>query len=218
MNRNAAYREPVNSRLFLASIAALLSLAVLLVGFGATASGAPMGKDGKLYACYKVKGKPKGAMRVVPGAKARCKRGERKVVWSVAGSISQAGANGQAGGGGQQGESGSTATSSSNEAALKTEVAGLKLQVEGLEGLLQGVDKGDLSGLLEAGLPARVNSLEGVLGEVTNAELEDAIESLPLLNDVCAQSSALTSALNPVLNFLSVLGLDPVDPIVCPAP
>lgn len=40
-------------------------------------------KDGKIHACYKVKGKPRGALRVVKGRKGRCRRGERKVSWRV---------------------------------------------------------------------------------------------------------------------------------------
>jgi hypothetical protein len=44
--------------------------------------GFPGGKNGTIQACYRVKGKPKGALRVVP-AQQRCKRGERKVVWSA---------------------------------------------------------------------------------------------------------------------------------------
>ena len=67
---------------------------MLLACFGAVATAAPpVGKDGQIHACYRVKGKPKGSLRVVPSAKKRCKRGERKVTWSVTGSTSQAGPN-----------------------------------------------------------------------------------------------------------------------------
>lgn len=34
------------------------------------AGAAPIGKDGRIFACYKVKGKPKGALRVLINRKA----------------------------------------------------------------------------------------------------------------------------------------------------
>ena len=218
MNPIAAPHVSVKAPLVL-----LVATAIFLIAMVGTAGAAPpIGKDGKIHACYRVKGKPKGSLRVVPGQ--RCKRGERKVTWSVAGTSSQAGANGQAGAGGQQGQSGSTATSSSNEAALKTEIAGLELKVAGLEGLLQGIDKGDLSGLL-----GRVNGLEGVLDGVTNSdltgmldtldgvtntELLDTVASLPALDLVCEQNEKLAEQVNLLRGVVGGLGLAPALEII----
>ncbi len=208
-----------------APLALLAATAIFLIAMVATAGAAPpVGKDGKIHACYRVKGKPKGSLRVVPGN--RCKRGERKVVWSVAGSSSQAGANGQAGttGGAQQGQSGANGANGSNEATLKTEIAGLELKVAGLEGLLQGVGKGDLNGLL-----GRVNGLEGILDGVTNSdltgmldtldgvtntELLDTVASLPALDLVCEQNEKLAEQVNVLQGVIGGLGLAPALEII----
>jgi hypothetical protein len=75
-------------------------MAMLLASFAATAAAVPpVGQDGQIHACYRVKGKPKGGPRVVSSAKKRCKSGERKVTWSVAGTGGQVGAGGQSGSG-----------------------------------------------------------------------------------------------------------------------
>lgn len=216
----------------------LAAAAMLLAGFAESATAAsPVGKDGSIHACYRVKGKPKGGLRVVPSAKTRCKRGERKVTWSAAGT-SQAGSNGQAGSGGgsQPGQAGSNGSPGSNELALKTEVTSLSLKLAALEGVLEGIGKGDLSGML-----GRVNGLESVLDGVNNAglthavdavkdvtgsDLLEAVDAAPLVEEVCAQTEALTGRSNALLGLLdtldalNVLPLPATLPIfnVCPAP
>ena len=228
MNSNAVPQTSLKARF----LVALLAAAMLLACFGAAAAvAAPVGSDGQIHACYRVKGKPKGALRVVAGARTHCKRGERKAVWSVAGQSGQAGRAGDTGstGAAQPGDNGSNGTSAS-EAALKAQISGLTLKVDSLESLLQGVTDGDLSGLL-----ARVGGMEGLLegvepGDlanvlstlegVTNEKLQETIDALPLLNEVCAQSAALTTALNTTLaGLVAILGVKtPVAPITCPAP
>ena len=132
----------------------LAAAAALLVGLVGTAgAAAPIGQDGTIHACYRVKGKPKGGLRVVPSAKKRCKRGERKVTWYVAGAGGQTGTGGQSGTGGQAGSAGQagqagTAGSSGNEAVLQSKIASLNLKLEGLEGILNGVTHSDLQGVL----------------------------------------------------------------------
>lgn len=171
MNKQAVSNTRVN-----ASLALFAATAVLLVALVGTAGAAsPVGKDGKIHACYRVKGKSKGSIRVVPAAK-RCKRGERKVVWSAAGSGGQAGTGGQtgatgqtgsagqAGATGQQGQSGTNG--SSNEVALKTEIASLTLKLEGLEGILGGVTHNDLL------------NLQATLGGLTNGELLGSVDAV----------------------------------------
>ncbi len=185
MNRNAAFREPVNPRLLLVSIALLLSTAMVLVGLVGTASAAPLSKDGKIYACYKVKGKPKGAMRIVRSSKARCKRGERKVAWNAVPVGSQAGTPGQAGSAGQSDGSGSDG-SGSNEAALKTEVAALSMRLEALEGVLAGVTNGDLKGML------------GTLQGLDNEDLVGAVNAVPVVDALCEQTPELVDQVNGV--------------------
>jgi hypothetical protein len=173
-------------------------------------------KDGQIHACYRVKGKAKGNLRVVPIAKC-CKRGERKVAWSIAGSGGQAGqpgATGQAGTTGQGGSSGTNGSSGTSEAALKTEVASLSLKLEALEGVLNGVTHGDLvgslntlNGLDNAKLLGAVDAVQGLsngdlsgavdaVEGLTNGQLLDAVGAVPLVADVCDQASALTSQSN----------------------
>lgn len=177
MKKDAAYRDPANPRLRLASLCLSVAAAMLLLGLGSTASAAPVGKDGKIHACYRVKGKPKGVVRVVRSARARCRRGERKVAWSVSGSAGQPGAVGQAG------QPGSSSGGGANEAALKAQVGALSLRVETLEGILQGI---------------------------TNADLLSAVSSLPLLEPLCEQSSAVTEQLNSLQGVVGGLGLEGV--------
>lgn len=152
---------------------------MLLVGIAGTASAAPLGKNGKIYACYKVKGKPKGALRVVRGAKARCKRGERKVTWSAV-------ASGESSGQGSQGQSGASgsagASPSASEIALKSEVASLALKVDALEGVLQGI---------------------------TNEDLLGAVNAVPAVEALCEQAPALAEQVNLVQDVIGGLGLEP---------
>jgi hypothetical protein len=107
----------------------LIALLILL-GF---ALGAPahkiVGNDGKIHACYKVKGKPKGALRAVRG-RAKCRRGERKVAWAVSGPAAQTGATGAVGGPGAD---------AATIAALSERVDALTARVEKLEGVVEAV-------------------------------------------------------------------------------
>jgi hypothetical protein len=198
MNKQAVSNTRVN-----ASLALFAATAVLLVALVGTAGAAsPVGKDGKIHACYRVKGKSKGSIRVVPAAK-RCRRGERKVVWSAAGpggqsgqgsTGGQTGATGQAGTTGQQGQAG--AGGSSNEAVLKTEIASLALKLDALEGVLGGIThndllnlQGTLSGLTNGELLSSVNAVKGL----TNGELLDSVGAVKGLS-----SGDLTGAVDAV--------------------
>lgn len=207
-----------------APLALLAATAILLVVPVGTAGAAPaVGKDGKIHACYRVKGKPKGSLRVVPGQK-RCRRGERKVIWSAAGPSGQAGSTGQSGSGGtgSQGQAGSDGSPGSNEATLKTDVAALSLKVDGLEGTLDGVTNGELNGV--------VNTLDGL----TKTELLETVDSLPVVDSLCQQNEELTEQVNLLQDVIGGLGLSPalealglleiptlpteLDPFVCPTP
>lgn len=174
-----------------------LAAAMLLVGLCSTSFAAsPVGKDGTIHACYKVKGKPKGTLRVV-GAQKRCKRGERKVIWSAAGQSGQSGAAGQTGssGSGQQGQAETNGTSSPNEVALKTQIASLDVKIEGLEKILGGLTNGDLLGA--------VSTVKGL----TNTDLTETVGSLPVINSLCDQNEKLTEQINLVSNVVKGLGL-----------
>jgi hypothetical protein len=78
-----------------ALVASLLASSVFAPGAGAAA---PVGADGIIHACYKAKGKHKGAVRIVPaGKKCKRKKREKPIQWNVAGQIGTPGASGQSG-------------------------------------------------------------------------------------------------------------------------
>lgn len=214
MEKTAALHGFVTSRYRPAGLMALAMGVVLAICLVAPAAQGAVGQDGQIHACYRVKGKPKGALRVVPSAKTRCRRGERKAAWSVAGSsgIASQGAATQ----GTQGAPGQAGTSGSggDEAALKAQVGALSLKVEALEGILQGITNGDLTGML------------ATLNGVTNPALLSAIGSVPLVEEVCGQTEELTGRSNALLGLLdtldalNVLSIPAVLPTfnACPAP
>lgn len=176
----------------------LLTLALLgLLAFSSTASAAPpVAKDGKIYACYKAKGKGKGTMRLVRNGKVRCQRQWKKVSWYANGAGygfggPTPGPAGQKGDTGSQGEPGTAGN----------------VVVEQLE------DK--VSELL-----TKVESLEGILNGVTNTELLNAIGAVPAVGALCEQAEDLTDqttalgstlgSLNTVLDTL-LLGFSPIE-------
>jgi hypothetical protein len=159
------------SRLSLASLAvAAVLLSVLVAG----AVAAPPGKDGKVHACYRVKGKPKGALRVVRSAKARCRRGERKLTWTLAGAPGPAGTAGS----GQQGQAGADGSVSSS--ILEEKVSALTTRVQNLESVLQGVTNLELTEAVNA-VPVLATLCDQATALTAQTGLlGDAIEGLSL--------------------------------------
>jgi len=213
MNKNAAFHGFANYRRVPIWLASLAAAAMLLASLaGSAAAQRPVGKDGQIHACYRVKGKPKGELRVVPSAQTRCRHGERKTSWSVASSSGSPAAG--AGSQGAQGQGGANGSASPDDAALKAQVGALTLKVQALEGILQGITNGDLTGVLST------------LNGVTNPELQNAIGSVPLVEEVCSQTEELTGRSNSLLGLLdtldalNVLSLPTALPTfnVCPAP
>jgi hypothetical protein len=175
-----------------------LILALLgLLALASTASAAsPIAKDGKIHACYKVKGKGKGNLRLARNAKGSCPRRWKKVAWYANGGVVGPGTPGPAGPKGETGPAGSQGEKGT---------AG-NVVVEGLE------DK--VTELL-----TKVESLEAVLKGVTNAELLNAIGLAPAVGALCEQTEDLTGqttalgtsldSLNTVIGGL-VVGFSPV--------
>ena len=156
-------------RLLLAAIAMATGFALLWSG--AASAKPPIGKDGKIHACYRVKGKPKGMVRVVKSPKARCRKGERKVAWAAAGAI------GSAGGSGPQGSAG-PAGSTPSISALEQKVAGLTARLQSLEGTLAGVCTQTTA--LTTQINALATALGGtVLGGVIPLGLALVVPALP---------------------------------------
>lgn len=177
---------------------AALSLAIvaLLVACApALAKNRLVGEDGKIHACYRVKGQPKGALRVVRGMRPHCRRGERQVAWTVAGAV---GPTGSAGAQGADGPTGQTGTQVTVDAGLLEEVKLLSGRVEELESTLNGVTNSDLTGMLA--------TLQGL----TNEDLVAAVNALPVVEAVCEQSETLTEQVNLLQEVLSGLKLEGV--------
>lgn len=193
MNANAVPQANSGFRLgvSLGLLTAVVGLITGLVLVGPATAASPV-KNGQIRACYKVKGKAKGAMRVVKGK--RCRRGERPLTWSVAGPTGApgaAGAQGSAGSQGPQGVPGNPGADGSagsagsgggaSLAGLETKVASLSLEVQALEDLLAGVQDGDLSGLL------------GKLDGITGTQLDEAVGALPTISSLESTVSGLSS-------------------------
>ena len=179
----------------LALLAAAALCAAVLVG---EASGALIGKDGRVYACYKAKGKRKGAVRLV-AKKGKCHKGEKKVSWGATpglpGENGQNGENGVAGEGGAGGEKGTTATQ-----GLEKQVQSLTSKVTQLESVLKGITNTELLGAL--------GKLQGVSG----TGLQEAVASVANVKALCAQTSVLTTqsnALGSALGGIELGGLIP---------
>jgi hypothetical protein len=197
--------------LALALLAAAALCAAVIVGQAGAAK--LVGKDGRVYACYKAKGKLKGAVHLV-AKNGKCHKGEKKVSWGVTGPSGSSGENGSggengsSGEGGNGGEKGATGTQ-----GLEKQVQSLISKVASLESVLKGINPGDLTGAL--------SKLQGI----SPTQLQEAIASVGKVNELCSQTSKLTSqsnAMGQALGGLEVLGgipaleLKPTLPIPTP--
>lgn len=206
-SRRLCGAQRTTARLGALALAALLCLLVAAPASG----GSLVGKDGKVYACYKTKGKAKGSVRLV-AKKAKCRKGEKKVAWSAVGRGGAAGSPGENGSGGGPGEGGAPGS-----AGLEKQVTNLQGKVESLESKLKGITNLALSEV--------ISKLQGI----SPTQLQEAIKSVAnvsVLNakvgELCAQTSKLTgqtNALGAVLSGVEVLGklLFPSVPAALPA-
>jgi hypothetical protein len=190
-------------------VVALLGIVLASLCLTGTASAASLvGKDGRIHACYKVKGKAKGTLRVVRSAKARCPRHWKKVAWNARGQ------SGFSGGEGFSGEQGSGGESGQGGAKGDTGAQGTAAKVSSLESKVTQ-------------LLGQVKSLESILGGINNAQLKEAIGAVPVVQTLCSQAGKLNEqstklgesmqALNGVLGPL-VIAFVPVSvPTALPA-
>lgn len=175
MNKTAAIHGPAPFRLRSFWIALLVSSALLLSGLGDSASARRhplIGGDGKIHACYRVKGKPRWNLRVVRSRKTRCRRGERKVAWAATA------VPGPAGTGGAQGMPGTGGSQSALTTKLTEQVNSLSTRVDSLEATLQNVTNEDLTAAIDSlplveslceqseDLTKQVNLLGGAIGDL----------------------------------------------------
>jgi len=183
----------------LAALALAMFAAVALWAAAPDAAGAAklVGKDGKVYACYKAKGKAKGAVRLVP-KKGKCKRGEKKISW---GSVGPAGESGQGGENGTSGESGAAGeTGTAGVKGLESKVQSLTSKVTALESVLQGITNADLLGML--------SKLQGI----SPTQLQEAVAAVANVKALCTQASVLTSRANELGSLFGGIELGGVIP------
>ncbi|HEX2128757.1 MAG TPA: hypothetical protein VHF58_06025 [Solirubrobacterales bacterium] len=123
------------------SAAAVLFALIALALAARPAAAAPIGSDGVVHACYKAKGKPKGALRVVKAGKpCKAKKGEKPIAWTIFGAPGATGA---------QGATGETATGGATKQDLltllgliqqqSTMIDQLTSQLDGLTGQLGSI-------------------------------------------------------------------------------
>jgi hypothetical protein len=181
----------------------LLGLCAFVLFTSAPAATAGIvGKDGKIHACYKAKGRGKGTLRVVRSAKVKCPKKWKKTSWYASGQAGPQGAAGAPGGNGETGTNGSSGLPGTTGTVT----------VKGLE------DK--VTELL-----TKVQSLETILKGINNQQLQEAIAAVPVVGELCSQSEALTSksgelgsalgGLSTVLDTLTILAL-PSTPTALP--
>ncbi|HEU5061858.1 MAG TPA: hypothetical protein VFT79_01750 [Solirubrobacterales bacterium] len=145
---------PTSRFLLLPALAAM----ALIISPAAAEARPLVGKDGKIHACYKWKGKKKGALRVVRGPKVRCPRKWKKVSWHARKGFTP-GAPAAIGPAGPQGERGLPADSTAVE-QLEAKVSELLTRVEELETLIPTVQTLCTQ---VATLTTQVNAVEGAL-------------------------------------------------------
>jgi hypothetical protein len=154
------------------AIASALSAALLTTGMVGTAAAAGLlGKDGKVYACYRTKGKAKGTVRLVAKRK-HCRKGEKKISWNATG---PAGEGGQGGSNAEPGLGGETGV-----AGLEGRIEKITDRVETLESKLKGITNATLNEV--------VSKLQGVSG----AQLQEAVKSVANVKALCSQATKLT--------------------------
>jgi hypothetical protein len=178
---------------FALALLAILGLALLT---SQPAAAGIVAKDGKIHACYKAKGKGKGALRVVRSAKVKCPKKWKKVAWSAGGVPGPRGETGPTGATGEKGEKGTAGVVVVEE--LETQVDELLEKVKSLEAILKGVTNTELK--------------EAIATLANIAALETAVDSL------CAQAGTLTDQLNAVEEALGGLSLNTLLAVVLEIP
>lgn len=189
-------------------------LAICLCAVGAESANAAkklvVGKDGRIYACYRATGKPKGNLRLTT-KQGKCRRGERKVNWGVTGPSGSQGSTGQTGTSGSGGSSGTDGSAA--VIALESKLLNLKAEVDLLKGVLSGVDNDALSKALATVKGITNTDLTGVLGKlsgISGTDLQEAVGSVPAVQLLCGQADTLTDTFNALrtgIGTIEVLGV-----------
>lgn len=207
-------------------------LAMLFAWPGGASAAQPYTASGTVNACYKAKGKEKGALRLVKNAR-KCKRmrGWRAVSWAAVGpsgapgpadsGSSAGGSAGPSGPVGPKGDAGSPGSpgvvgeleqslldtiqdQSDQIAALTAQVNGLTGDLVDLEGVV-GLLGGDLLGVegLVTGLTGDVGDVEGLVTGLTG----DVTDLEGAVGDACDQVDLLTEQSDELLDVIGGLSI-----------
>jgi hypothetical protein len=191
-------------RLPLLVTAILICAALVLTALAESAAAGLVAKDGKVYACYRTKGKAKGTVRLVAKQR-KCRKGEKKISWSATG---PAGENGQSGANGESGAGGGAP----GAAGLEGRIEKLTDRVETLESKLKGITN--------AALAEALSKLQGI----SATQLQEAVKGIANVNALCAQGKKLTEQVNSLGGALGAaeviggLGLSLLFPQALPSP
>jgi hypothetical protein len=172
-----------------------------------------------VQACAVKSGKRRGSLRLISAGK-KCKRGERRIVWSVlgppgpqgvAGAQGEVGSQGNAGSGGAAGLEGKAGASGMVDLSLEELVETQGEQIETLTdnlqstmSLLQGVTHEQLTTAVEVGAK---------FAGITTGELSNAIATIPKVTALCTRTTALTNQANSLLSGLGGIGLGGLLPV-----
>lgn len=192
MHGAGVLRGRQSRRLALIGVVAMLGVAVLVTALAQPAGAGLVGKDGKVYACYRTKGKAKGTVRLV-AKKKKCRKGEKKISWNATGPAGESGQNGSGGAPGLPGELGA--------AGLEGRIEKLTDRVESLEEKLKGITNATLNEV--------ISKLQGISGK----QLQDAVAAVADVNALCAQATTLTSQVNSLGTALGGTALTGVIPL-----
>jgi len=166
-------------------IAAAVALSALFLSTACVANAAqPLGKNGVIYACFKAKGKSKGALRVVPSKRScRKMRGWRPLSWGATGSPE---ASGQGASQGATGSSGQAGPKGNPGPEGKEGAQGIAGQVE--KSLLDTIDT----------QTTKINDLTKQVTDLSTevGDLEDTVD------ETCTQLTTVTKQADEVLESL----------------
>jgi hypothetical protein len=180
----------------LGGLVAAMALCLLVA---APASGAQLiGKDGKVYACYKTKGEAKGSVRLV-AKKGKCRKGERKTSWNATGPAGTTGSPGEGGSNGGPGEGGAPGAT-----GLETKVNSLLNRVDSLEDRLKGITN--------LALTEVISKLQGL----SATQLQQAVAAVANVNALCTQAKKLTEQSNLLSGALAGISLTGATGILAP--
>lgn len=205
-----------------ATAAAMLAVPLLGTASAEAASPRPFTENGVVHVCFKVRGKQRGAMRIVPHPR-RCKRmrGWRRTAWTAIGFPGPNGApglpgpQGATGDEGPEGDRGPQGAAGAVEESLIETVNSQATEIEALSNQVTTLT-GEVASL-EGGLTGLEGTVGGLSGEVTGLGGEvDALDET--VESACTQLSLLTNSTDELIGAVGGISLDTLLAVVLEIP